>query len=776
MDIGLRFEGQLDLTDIVYLEKAKLDLGRTGLTVVKGWNKNSRSKGKVRNGTGKSLMLSTLPNVLNSTSPAITVGKRSTGVKDSMFDKPTSRVEFQLRSGKHLYKITKSRKGKGLRYRVLKDGKDQKIPTTTKAEAYVKRIFPLSEKEFYTYVYLNGNRPFPLQMGSSSDRMQFFSDLFHLEQYDKVREELNARKRALRDHEIRAKEQRRQLSELLVERKDLGTDDAATLRAKLGSVDKKLPVLEEKLASLNALKNGHETYRHHPQWHDLDKEISVKQHLESLQNRIDKLGKAQKLWDKYQAYVELAKSYEKKSGKATELVLKYGKGIEDVELVERSIAKYDRKIAEYRSMLKPLSVKADKPKEVPKAACALGKFPSHDKYLAYIDAEVDKIDELVGFYERAAELSASSGTCLLCEQKVKGSKHLHKKQKELEFRRGTLLSQRPRLVTAKAYTEYSTALKAYEKESERVGAERDALEQRISKLELGVGKLRKALKGMQWLEANPKPKWDKEIPSKPKQDRDEYVKRSRSLELLLPVEKVLRGLGKISKAEVERVRTECTDVSSRISKLGIEKIKLEQVLERRSQLSKKIKSVKASLLTIEQELEDAPLLDALLELYSSKGKKLEVMKLFAKTLEQRMNDNAPLLFPEPMKFEFEPDATSFSIIVTRGIGKKAKTSDVRFLSGAESRQFNLCIVLSMLPLIPARRRTNIIVLDEINANLSEAATDLFAQQFLPTLQQVVPHVIVITPLDTSYPNAKTVTVVKEGHSSKLVHEDARHHH
>ena len=69
------------------------------------------------------------------------------------------------------------------------------------------------------------------------------------------------------------------------------------------------------------------------------------------------------------------------------------------------------------------------------------------------------------------------------------------------------------------------------------------------------------------------------------------------------------------------------------------------------------------------------------------------------------------------------------------------------LSGSESRCFMLLSLLSLLPLIPSSLRTDYVVLDEIEAGISEENRKLISQNFFKTLQTIIPKVIVVTPMN-----------------------------
>jgi DNA repair exonuclease SbcCD ATPase subunit len=137
-------------------------------------------------------------------------------------------------------------------------------------------------------------------------------------------------------------------------------------------------------------------------------------------------------------------------------------------------------------------------------------------------------------------------------------------------------------------------------------------------------------------------------------------------------------------------------------------------------------------------------------------------------LEEVLNSYSKTLLPEDYKFSLEMD-TQFRIEVTRN---GALPSDVRRLSGAESSLFSLLLWAGLMSFVPKAARPNVLILDELDANMSEETKERFCE-FLPKLLNVVEHIVVVTPQsDVRYedyvPNVKYVTVVKKGLTAKIV--------
>ena len=71
-------------------------------------------------------------------------------------------------------------------------------------------------------------------------------------------------------------------------------------------------------------------------------------------------------------------------------------------------------------------------------------------------------------------------------------------------------------------------------------------------------------------------------------------------------------------------------------------------------------------------------------------------------------------------------------------------SDVRRLSASERKMFALVLIPALMSFIPKDRRSNLLILDEPDANMSAVVRESLVR-FLPTLNRIVPNIVYITP-------------------------------
>lgn len=158
--------------------------------------------------------------------------------------------------------------------------------------------------------------------------------------------------------------------------------------------------------------------------------------------------------------------------------------------------------------------------------------------------------------------------------------------------------------------------------------------------------------------------------------------------------------------------------------------------------------------------------------YGTRGIRKVLINTVCQRLEEVLNSYSKSLLPEDYRFSLEMD-TQFRIEVTRN---GALPSDVRRLSGAESSLFSLLLWAGLMSFVPKASRPNVLILDELDANMSEETKERFCE-FLPKLLGVVEHIVVVTPqsevrYEDYVQNVKYVTVVKKGLEAKILNGKA----
>jgi DNA repair exonuclease SbcCD ATPase subunit len=219
---------------------------------------------------------------------------------------------------------------------------------------------------------------------------------------------------------------------------------------------------------------------------------------------------------------------------------------------------------------------------------------------------------------------------------------------------------------------------------------------------------------------------------------------------------------------ISKYEEQATKIESRIENIST-KINRSNVQAEKSKLiSTKLYEVNDKIEKLNSVLADKEILETLVKVYSSKGIKIQKINSICRLIEKNLNHFKSLLYGENFKFKIKITEKSFDVIVDRGDGV---LSDVRLLSGSESRRFNLLLLISLLPLTPKSRRCNLVVLDEMESNGDPVTMKLFCERFIPELHKFIPNVIVVSPLPLEIPNAHKILVVKDDTGSRIEHVD-----
>ena len=151
---------------------------KPGLSVIYGLNHTSGKQSKNSNWVGKSLFFSTVSELLYE-EPIV-------GSKQDRIQEGSQGIVLEAEGAN--YKITRT-DGK---YKIVKDGEAVDFRTKTKAQEFIRTLWPLTKEEYETFVHIDSRVPHPLVMGSTAVRKEFFTKFFGLDRVDAERKLYNA--------------------------------------------------------------------------------------------------------------------------------------------------------------------------------------------------------------------------------------------------------------------------------------------------------------------------------------------------------------------------------------------------------------------------------------------------------------------------------------------------------------------------------------------------------------------------------------------------------
>lgn len=722
----MRIFEYVHLKNHVLFGDQRFDLEKQGITALFGLNRNGNKSSKISNtnACGKSLLVSSIQDLF--------FPQGSTGMAKDKVKQGT--IESAVRIGKDRFVVTRYLKGKSEKFTIEKNGKDVTPVRSADQLSMVSSLIGKDQMAFSVIDYLDNNRPNPLRTGDTAIRKKFFTSFFDLQSTDLIRKLVKAEKDELKSNAKVLQELRAQLS-------------ATPEPTGLDIIEAELQALQKKLDTTTASLEDLKTSREYARFVEAN-EVKLK------------------------ALVELSKRY----GPTKKEILS---GMKDDIRIETEILEAHRELQAYTNErkqwlakkaerekyleetgLKGFDYKAERAKVKEDLAAKSGieearrqAEKTHSKLELTKEALLDDIASEKGDLKRLKK----AGDCSKCGQPVT-NEHYASERKAILKRISTLETRLQE--TTEALEASQVALDEMQTPAK--------LEKRIAAYQAKVDLLFRAPPAAE------KP----ERPEPPEAEIPEGFNAKASEKLISRLEIGLDDVRRLfiqehtalylkgEKVEYndhtyDKLVARCVHLASKVSVKEADLETAKQALESRSTLKRKIRKLK-------QQLEDLEVLEVLDRAFSSNsGVKQLMIRTLCRVLEAQVNKYAKFLFPEDYVFEFDLD-TQFTITATRRFRNKELVSDVRKLSGSEAGLFDLALALALMTFQPPSSRLNFMILDEINANFSPAMTESFIN-FLPVLNKVIPHLIVVTPQSNhNYGDVNYMTVVKTGSKSKVV--------
>lgn len=756
---------QLTVKNYVKYKEATLPLNRIGVTKITGKNLDSTSKltnvNDDTNAVGKTALLSAISQIIFASNP-LTQDVKSKAKKD-VFTAGTS-IALQLKQNEKIITVEKLSKGKSTSYLMHKDKDNTNIRTKKYTEEKIRSIFGMSEDEFYTLWFISSSRPSRIQYGTAASRFQFFTNFFKLQAHDEVKKLFLARLRDAENCKIQLDEVNKQLLGIEYSKESYSEviSQRDTLSEKLSSIVEKKKVLEKQKQDFdffNATKNTVSDLENTLK--ELGIEFPKKEkdavHLKEMIAYLLSRNDSNKELDfQYQTYKKEYIKYKERKKELKQLlsgwtfidIREWENAKEELNAkineASKGITEIDFDLTEYKDLKK--TTKHLDPKEIK------NELKDIESKISVTENDIKNLSKLDG-----------CKTCPTCKnglEKGYAVQMLETAKNLLKTLQKTHKKVRSNLETITRFSELENLKTEYESNLEN--------KERLNKY---IEKYKKLKANTDFVELQK----EYENLKKPEQvepinmmTATEHKNYSDALSLLKIVAPLLDRFNSVKHAQehnetnfdtyeklekkIEKINTNLPSILAKIEVLHAQKIEKKKLEKRKEKLT--------------LEVADIPVLKLLVEAYSNNGLKLRMINSIAQLVEKNMNTYASLVYPEKAVFKFSiTNNRDFNILAK--IGKAKVFQDIRTLSGAESRAFSFLLPLSLMPLIPREKRLNLMVLDEPTNNMGTARLELFVKNFIPKLNQLVPHLVVISTTDEVYNNSVTYEVKKEKGESIL---------
>lgn len=726
----IEFE-KIALKNIVVHKNSSFEF-KDGISVVRG-----------SNGAGKSLIFNSLANLFFSAPPLLK--KKDAKILHSEDSAIGAKFKFSNKE----YRVVQECKKASLNYKIEENGVNLEPRTLSIARDILEKSFPISESHYYSLIHLTSYRPFILLSGTGPQRKEFFEELFHLNvsEYigEKIKEEYNALKREKDEAGI--------LSEQL---KDLTyVEDIENLKKLCVDKDSEYKELEERYNSYTknvSLITSFETYK--------SQLVHPEMALEEVEGKIAKvengIKKLEELSSNLKLNIKLYEQNENNREKLSELkkqLKDYSSISESSESIKEEYSSLKAKGEELIKRIKDAEYTNSIVEEIAKLEKCVSKENrelSFEEYLKKISVAESQIKEKEKIIEKLNTIQNET-TCPLCQQPLS--------EDNIKCLIATLNNDI--LYTGMVLSGKSETIKWFKlKDDNLEEIDISALESELKEIKTTLSELKE-----KHSRAKEKERIEREIAAFPKivefsekpdsnllTEYEAKIEKGRnSLERLKSDQRIHKELNKldlsgISISDKEGIQNKILELQPKLSELNEERMKLNTSLKIGSEQNSRYKKIEARIKEIKDKLVSIPVYEALIKAYSAKGIRIAQIAYLAEMFCNNLNKYANMVFNKKIKFYVNVDANNFNILAERN----NRISDVSQLSGQESRFFMLLCALSLLPFIPEKLRCDTIILDEIEAGVSEENRKYLVNQgFFNALQKIVKKIIIVTPMSAS---------------------------
>lgn len=728
---GLVFHSLTLENDFLFKNQSfKLDGG--GIRRISGANLNKGGETNP-NGVGKSRFFSALPEFLLD---APTVGKKKNKNR-------VGKHTLELSSGGSRYSFIKEFTDGRETMSVIKNGKDLGIRELKESKALLSSLVGLSSSEVYSFLYLYSLRPHPLILGDTSSRRAFFTSFFKqfdvLEHYRSVVEDALTRVKA---SSIKLKQLEEQKTSLEAR---LPKEPIRELVKQVAKLEEEFEQYSKDYASIVGATTSRKNYEDNKgKLIELRRAIGlpkvyseedISQRIRELKAEARTLLSGINRLEENSNRIKRIKALKIKIAELQEQKLTYSK--EKVQELKATLTATQEKLASRKLQLKEARGETDR-----------------------LEANESKLKAKILSLE-----SKTTGQCPTCGADVAVDKHIKEEYK----------SARKNLVEVSAeLEEKNKTLQRIQEYVKKLSAQEEELEETLHDLSQDRAKAEELVRLKAALEDYLKevPKDSSDISSKEEGEEklsaiDTKLDLANKLSYLIKFKEDWLSIPESTKELVDKYST--IDMRAELSRLNTQlavvNSKKAVALEIKADLDK-LNAEIGKLSSLAEEREELELLSKGL---SKRGAETILIKSLCSQVQDQINRYARLVLPEDFVFSLDMN-TEFSIDVTRIHKGRECTSDVRMLSGAEASIFSIVLLVALLSFVPQNKRPNLLILDEPFATMGGYNRESLIR-FLPTLQSIIPDIIIISPHkenDFSNIDHTEWVVQKKGLRSRIV--------
>lgn len=699
-----------------------------------------------RNGSGKSTIFKVLDQILFGTAKDAIINRHDPSLGYY------GEVEFEVDS-RH-YRIEQSRKhprtGSGMS--VYEDGHDITRKNLRNIEKQVQEILGFSREEFCNCVYLADLQSSTLLYGTPSQRDSYLSALFHLDIFDEILEIV--------------KEDHASVCTLLEgKQKTVFTFDDLKDRLR----DLKCPD-ESELEEIKArLQKKEKTFRKLQARYKTWVEIATKfKQRREILDRIEEIGEVEEVSDdtieKLESTLRKAEKSEAVSSQRRAIRAKMAELPEvdgDLDELEEKLKKAEKKLAAREAKIDGVEKREsiiEMIKEIEEKEAEVLQTKHNPKTieddLERVSSEVVRCEVEIDTLERRYKALSrdDEAKCPTCgseiEDKEKLLDQLKEKRKEIKHKHEKYSGK---IKTMKRLREVASRLMDYKSKLRDLpeGTSKE-VEEDINSYSKLVSKLREQVKAanlrsMLERQLQELPKVEKEVdPDEIRTKLTKLRKRSEKFRERSRLEKSLEGLPDRAPKEkhLNMLSGKIEEVSEEITSLTLKQENYSKSISEYKTLKKKLKAMKKKMKRAKRYRVEEAALAGLKSAFSRTGLRMFALRRVLKAITSALPKYINLLFGEN-KLKVKMAEDTFDFTVWRDKVEIAKT----MLSKGEKARLALALLLATRQAVPVKKRSNILIIDEILDGLDiEGVPAVFsAFDYLQSVEKVS-TIFIISPM------------------------------
>lgn len=720
----------LELENIRVYKKAKVSLESQGIVSILG-----------KNGAGKSTLWSVLEAMLYGTTPS---GHKK---NDLVKNKKDSKIELEFDRGEDNYRVGYNRVDGKWVHIILKNGKDITPHSEIEAAKATKLVLGISQTEFAGAVHLSQNSQHILIDGKPADRKNYISAFFGLDdRYDLVmnaaKEELSKVKSEIAKTEGYSSNKQMlesQLDDYPYADPDVHDEEYNSLHAQGAEIAASLQDLttEQSLAE--------RYYANIEKASEVENPGAVKSIL-----LLEKLTLEKQLADAAQISAENSKrsalnNQRKQHQETIDVCLSYYDDVGSLsatDLESQKQALIDKK-NRYESNRDRITAHLQN-KEV------LGNYEPTDA--SPYDNAINELEAENKFLRNKIK-NCKNGLCPTCGHEL-AEVELGQDEACLKANEAELVELKKNRESVVYYNSLHTTVagSAWLEEVDDFNEEDKAsLDKTLHK----IGTLTSYDKSLQFLKSFPQAEYLEEP--------DEIEVGWRLQEIEKQVETLDQVIGAKNRLPDEKPKRTVDNIKSQIIDLRADKIAIEDRLQGIMAAREKIKAVNLHREKILKELEKINtfltslpdlkkkelLFSKLVDAYGPRGLRIKQLEKIMDLVLSKLPFYTGLLFDDKsIRFEHKCDSTSIQILMVRSEVEGSKTvdysHDISSLSGGEKKRLSIALILTLAKCIPMHKRSNMLILDEVDTNLDSYGQYQFVNELLPLLKKEYESIFIIS--------------------------------